>query len=84
VLSLDLDLASLGLDKPQYTFTLTLNDGTQKVIKIGSVNPLNTAYYAQVDADAPVLISQGSVDRIVSLLNEATTPPTPTPAPNFE
>jgi len=81
LLSLDLDLTSLGLDKPQYTFTLTFSDNTQKVVKIGSANPLNTGYYAQLDAGAPVLISQGSIDSIVSILVEAATPPTPTPAP---
>jgi hypothetical protein len=80
-LNLDLDLTTLGLDNPQYSFTLTQGDGTQHIIKIGSANPLNTDYYAQLDASAPVLVSQGSIDNIVSILEIAATPPTPTPAP---
>ena len=80
-LNLDLDLTTLGLDNPQYSFTLTQSDGTQHIIKIGSANPLNTDYYAQLDAGAPVLVSQGSIDNIVSILESAATPPTPTPAP---
>ena len=80
-LNLDLDLKTLGLDNPQYSFTLTQGDGTQHIIKIGSANPLNTDYYAQLDANAPVLISQGSIDNIVSIIESAATPPTPTPAP---
>jgi len=39
-LNLDLDLTTLGLDNPQYSFTLTQGDGTQHIIKIGSANPL--------------------------------------------
>ncbi len=80
-LNLDLDLTTLGLDNPQYSFTLTQSDGTQHIIKIGNANPLNTDYYAQLDAGAPVLVSQGSIDNIVSILESAATPPTPTPAP---
>ncbi len=80
-LNLDLDLTTLGLDNPQYSFTLTQGDGTQHIIKIGSANPLNTDYYAQLDAGAPVLVSQGSIDNIVSIIEIAATPPTPTPAP---
>ena len=80
-LNLDLDLTTLGLDNPQYSFTLTQGDGTQHIIKIGSANPLNTDYYAQLDAGAPVLVSQGSIDNIVSIIESAATPPTPTPAP---
>ena len=79
--NLDLDLTTLGLDKPQYIFTLTQGDGTQHIIKIGNANPLNTDYYAQLDAGAPVLVSQGSIDNIVSIIESAATPPTPTPAP---
>ena len=80
-LNLDLDLTTLGLDNPQYSFTLTQGDSTQHIIKIGSANPLNTDYYAQLDAGAPVLVSQGSIDNIVSIIESAATPPTPTPAP---
>lgn len=80
-LNLNLDLTTLGLDNPQYSFTLTQSDGTQHIIKIGNANPLNTDYYAQLDAGAPVLVSQGSIDNIVSILEGAATPPTPTPAP---
>lgn len=80
-LNLDLDLKTLGLDNPQYSFTLTQSDGTQHIIKIGSANPLNTDYYAQLDAGAPVLVSQGSIDNIVSIIESAATQPTPTPAP---
>jgi hypothetical protein len=80
-LNLDLDLTTLGLDNPQYSFTLTQGDGTQHIIKIGSANPLNTDYYAQLDAGAPVLVSQGSIDNIVSIIESAATQPNPTPAP---
>ena len=80
-LNLDLDLTTLGLNNPQYIFTLTQGDSTQHIIKIGNANPLNTDYYAQLDAGAPVLVSQGSIDNIVSILESAATPPTSTPAP---
>ena len=78
-LSLDLDLASLGLGNPQYSFTLVQGDGTQHIIRIGSANPLNTDYYAQLDANAPVLVSQGSIDNIINIIESAATPPTPVP-----
>ncbi len=79
VLSADIEGKAAGLDNPQYTFSIDLDSGEQKTIKIGKLNPIGTGYYAQVDVKPAVIISQGGIDNIVEILKGIAYPPTPTP-----
>ncbi len=81
LLNIDMDNKAFGLDDPQYEFVFEFNDGHQKSIRIGNANPTQTGYYAQVDVNQIVIISQGGIENIVQLIRSAQTPPTPTVAP---
>lgn len=81
VLSMDLEGSAYGLIDPAYTFTINSSNGKQISIKIGSSNPIQTGYYAQVDIDPIVIISQGSVENIITIIKAAQIPPTPTITP---
>ncbi|MGV8050687.1 MAG: DUF4340 domain-containing protein [Anaerolineaceae bacterium] len=81
LLSVDVEGAATGLNDPQYTFTIGSGTGNKEVIKIGNANPLGSGYYAQVNLNQAVIISQGGIDNIVELLQTAMTPATPTPVP---
>jgi hypothetical protein len=74
------NLAQYGLEEPvDYVLTITLNDGTQHVVRHGEVAPTGRGYYARVGEKVYVL-SKYSLGR---LLDFVTNPPvliaTPTP-----
>lgn len=76
----DLDGQAYGLTDPTYRFTFNMRNGSQKMVNIGNINPTQTGYYAQVEMDPIIVISKGSIDTIIELINTAKNPPTPTPS----
>ncbi|MCJ7694445.1 MAG: DUF4340 domain-containing protein [Anaerolineaceae bacterium] len=64
-----------GLNNPEIILIFELNDSTLISLNIGSLNPLQTGYYAQNDLKEVVLISKGSVDNIVNMFTVAFSAP---------
>jgi hypothetical protein len=76
------DLAQYGLDfPPDYTLTITLNDGTQHILMPGDVTPTGRGYYARVE-DKVLVLSKYSLGRLLDFVEN---PPwlvaTPVPTP---
>lgn len=55
VLEKDVKWDEYGLDKPEFTITLTTKDNKKTEILFGAANPAKTSYYARVD-DQPKLL----------------------------
>lgn len=60
-----LDAAGLGV--PPYTITITLQDGSQIIVLIGSVTVTDSGYYVQVKDDF-IVVDKFSIDNILDLL----------------
>lgn len=83
------DLAPFGLDTPHYSLTLTLADGTERTLQLGTLNPANTRYYGRVIApDTPdnlvhLVNNPTQIGRVIVLAEDLPLrlPPTPAPAP---
>jgi len=76
--------SATGLDIPTYTFTFSLTDGTVLEINIGTSNPTQTGYYAQVYFNKVVVVPKAGIDRIVEIINASKQLPTPTPKPTSD
>jgi|GEM_PF-2294878 len=72
-------LDAMGLDTPAFTITITLRDGEEIIILVGDQTPIENGYYAQVQGDAPRVVSLGVMDVILDLLREPPLMPTPDP-----
>lgn len=76
----------VGLDKPSYTLTITLKDGTTHKLAIGAVTPIQTGYYVQLDGGRIQIVSKYSLDPLLGWLKDppyqATATPTVTPTPS--
>ncbi len=73
----------VGLDKPSYTLTIVFSDGKTHKLLVGSVNPIQTGYYTQLDGGKTQIVDKPGLD---SLLGIVTNPPyaqtlTPTVTP---
>jgi len=80
ILSSTPSLEEIGLDEPVNTLRFEYEDGTSYTITIGMVTTLNDGYYAQVDDyEMAVVLPLYNIDLVISLMNNATLPPTPTP-----
>ncbi len=88
--NVQIGLADVGLDKPTYTMTVTFGNTkgstssakTHKVL-IGSVNPIQTGYYVQVDGGPIQVADKSGIDSLTGMLTAppylATMTPTITP-----
>ena len=80
ILSSTPSLEEIGLDEPVNTLRFEYEDGTSYTIIIGMVTTLMDGYYAQVDYyEMAVVLPMDYIDQVISLMNNATLPPTPTP-----
>ncbi len=43
--------ADYGLDDPQFTLTITMKDGTERILYIGNENTMSNIYYAYLEED---------------------------------
>jgi hypothetical protein len=80
VLSSPPSLSDVGLDDPEKALQIEYEEGTTYTISIGTATAFTDGYYAQVDDyDTVVVLPIAYVDQVITLLNETTRPPTPTP-----
>ena len=68
----------VGLTTPAYIFHITLQDGQQKTLNIGTLTPTKSGYYARLGENNPIVVSKYAVDNIMKLL---VNPPIATPIP---
>lgn len=70
-----------GLNPADYTVTIDFNDGSQKVLLVGKVTPIQNGYYTQMDGGPVNVVNKYGVDAFLKLLsNPPIATPTPTPA----
>ncbi len=62
----------VGLDKPTYIMTVTFDNAKTHKVLIGSVNPIQTGYYVQVDGGRVEVADKSGIDSLVNML---TAPP---------
>lgn len=70
--NIQIGLDVVGLDKPSYTMTITFDSAKTHKVLIGSVNPIQTGYYVQVDGGPVQVADKAGMD---SLLGMLTAPP---------
>jgi len=68
----------VGLDKPSYTITLALQDGSAHKLTIGAVTPIQTGYYVQLDGGKIQIVAKYNLDPLLEWLKEPPYQPTPT------
>jgi len=86
-----LGLDVVGLDKPSETITTTFTDGKTHKLTVGSVNPIQTGYYVQLDGGKTQIVDKQGLDALLTLLTNppyvasatpaATATPQTTPTP---
>jgi hypothetical protein len=62
----------VGLTQPTYTMTVTFDSAKTHKVLIGSVNPIQTGYYVQVDGGPVEVADKSGIDSLVGML---TAPP---------
>ena len=80
------DLASIGLNNPAYTVSLTLNDGSVYTFKVGNATVTGSGYYVRTNDGSVAVVDKNAIDTLINLIVE---PPflqtaTPSPAPATE
>jgi hypothetical protein len=88
--TVDLGAEIVGLDKPAYTMIVEFGTGKTHKLTIGSVTPVQTGYYVQLDAGKNEVVDKPGLDAILGLLTQPpylATPtsvasPTPSPEPS--
>ncbi len=70
--NVQIGLDVVGLDKPTYTMTVTFDSAKTYKVLIGSVNPIQTGYYVQVDGGPVEVADKSGIDSLVGML---TAPP---------
>lgn len=69
---IQIGLDVVGLDKPSNTITITFTGGKTHKLTVGSVTPIQSGYYAQLDGGKVQVVDKQGLD---SLLNLLTSPP---------
>jgi hypothetical protein len=67
----------MGLTDPTYIIQLTLENGTEIVMKVGKQSPTGSGYYIQQDSNPAVIISRNPIINLVELFTAGTASPTP-------
>ncbi len=75
-----LGLDVVGLDKPADTITLTFTGGKTHKLEIGSVNPIQTGYYARLDGGKTQIVDKQGLDALLTMLTNPPYVATATPA----
>lgn len=74
-----LDLNLVGLDKPSYTMTIRFSGGKTHTLLIGSITPIQTGYYVQLDGGKVQIVDNQGIDALLSMLTNPPYAVTPTP-----
>lgn len=80
------ELASFGLDAPDYTITVARGEDTTQTINVGRLNPAGTRYYVQLEGDPAIyLVNVAGINPFTAWINfpPVLTPPTPTLEPSL-
>ena len=75
-----LGLDVVGLDKPADTITLTFTGGKTHKLAVGSINPIQTGYYVQLDGGKTQIVDKQGLDALLTLLTNPPYVATATPA----
>jgi hypothetical protein len=87
--NVQLGLDVVGLDKPTYVMTVTFDNTKTHKVLIGSVTPIQTGYYVQMDGGQVKVADKSGIDSLVGMLTAppylatltpTAEPPTATPA----
>ncbi len=70
--NVQLGLDVVGLDKPVDTLTATFSSGKTHTLLIGSVTPIESGYYCQLDGGPVIVVDKPGMDALLGLL---TAPP---------
>ncbi len=70
----------IGLDKPAYTITITFGSGKSHKVLVGSVNPIQSGYYVQMDAGPNQVVDKFGLDALLNMVTNPPYPATATPA----
>jgi len=65
-----------GLNPADYTVTIDFNNGSQKVLLVGKVTPIQNGYYSQLDGGPVDVVNKYGMDAFLKLLSN---PPVATP-----
>jgi hypothetical protein len=72
------DLAVVGLDKPSYEISITLDDGSVIVTKVGDLTPTDSGYYVSGSGRGILVVDKYGLQSIIDLLDNPPIMPTPT------
>lgn len=75
------DLSGFGLDKPAYTWEVTLQNGKTLTFKIGKANITGDGYYLQRDDKTIAIVDKYTTDALLNLLTQPPAIFTATPLP---
>jgi hypothetical protein len=65
-----------GLNPADYTVTIDFNNGSQKVLLVGKVTPIQNGYYSQLDGGPVDVVNKYGMDAFLKLMSN---PPVATP-----
>jgi hypothetical protein len=77
------DLEVIGLDPPAYRLLLTLSDGQQITINVGSATPTASGYYVLVSGRPLYVVSKFGLETFLELADSPPIVPEPTPGPEM-
>jgi len=66
----DVQLAAdvIGLDKPAYTLSVGFGEGKNHRLLVGSVTPIQSGYYVQLDGGQNQVVEKGGLDALLGML----------------
>lgn len=62
----------IGLDKPAYKVRISLNDGSESTLLVGSETPTGSGYYVHLDGGQVLVIERSTINDVTGLID---TPP---------
>ncbi len=89
---IQIGLDVVGLDKPAYTLSVTFTGSKTHTLTVGSLTPIQSGYYTQLDGGKIQVVDKSSLDSLLTLVGNppyvATATPavtdTPTPPPSTD
>jgi hypothetical protein len=73
----------IGLDKPAYTISIAYGAGQAHKLRVGSVTPVQTGYYVQLDGGSNQIVDKIGLDALLDLLTRPPYLATLTPVPSL-
>ncbi len=73
-----IDLSAVGLDKPSYELSITLDDGSIILTKIGNITPTDSGYYVSGSGRGILIVDKYGMQSIIDMLDNPPIMPTPT------